>query len=449
MSLRSFLEDLEERGDLVRVEEKASTRFDIAYILREFADGPALLFENVEGFNVRIVGNVASTRRRIYASLGVSQASFYKRMLDAYRGFSYPKIVRDAPVMEVTEQPNLLKIPVLTHYEKDAGPYITSAVVAARSPDGEVENVSIHRLLVLDEKHLAIRLVPRHLYRLWRMAKEEGKDLDVGIAIGVHPAIMLAAASSPPFGVSEYGIANELLDRKLRLVRCKSVDAYVPSDAELVLEGRISHKKEVLEGPLVDMTGTYDVQRMQPVVEIVNVSHRENYIYQALLPGGPEHRLLMGLPREVAIYEAVSKVVPNIKAVNLSEGGCGWLHAIISVEKQTEGDAKNAILAAFAAHGSLKHVIVVDADIDVYDLSSVEWALATRFQADEDLIMIRNIRGSTLDPSANQESGLTTKLGIDATKPLSKPQEGFHRAHIPRTPRAEGIIKLLKRKGAI
>ncbi|HIE13861.1 TPA: UbiD family decarboxylase, partial [Candidatus Bathyarchaeota archaeon] len=314
---------------------------------------------------------------------------------------------------------------------------------------GEVENVSIHRLLVLDEKHLAIRLVPRHLYRLWRMAKEEGKDLDVGIAIGVHPAIMLAAASSPPFGVSEYRIANELLDKKLRLVQCKSVDAYVPSEAELVLEGRISHKKEVLEGPLADITGTYDVQRMQPVVEIVNISHRENYIYQALLPGGPEHRLLMGLPREVAIYEAVSRVVPNIKAVNLSEGGCGWLHAIISIEKQTEGDAKNAILAAFVAHGSLKHVIVVDADIDVYDLKSVEWALATRFQADEDLIMIRNIHGSTLDPSANQESGLTTKLGIDATKPLSKPQEGFHRAHIPLTPKAKRIIKLLKRKGTI
>jgi len=255
---------------------------------------------------------------------------------------------------------------------------------------------------------------------------------------------MLAAASSPPFGVSEFGIANKLLKGNLKLLKCKSVEAYVPYDAELVLEGKILRDKEVPEGPLVDMTGTYDVQRMQPVIEVTRIMHRNNYIYQALLPGGPEHRLLMGLPREVAIYESVSKVVPTVKAVNLSEGGCGWLHAVISIEKQTDGDAKNAILAAFAAHGSLKHVIVVDSDIDVYEPKSVEWALATRFQADEDLIIIRNVRGSTLDPSADQQSGLTTKLGVDATMPLSKPKGGFEKAQIPPTERAEKIIESLK-----
>ena len=446
MSLRSFLEKMDSRGEVLRVKRRVSTRFEAAWVMSRLAKGPVLLFENVEGFDVRIIGNVAATRGRIYSALDVSEEGFYQRMIESLRNPQPPKIVKDAPVMEVEEKPRLSKIPILTHYEKDAGPYITSAVISARDPEGKVENVSVHRLLLLDDSHLAIRLVPRHLYKLWRMAKEKRTDLDVGISIGVHPAVMLAAASSPPFGVSEYGVANALLKGELTLIRCEKVDAYVPAEAELVLEGRISHREEVPEGPLVDMTGTYDAERLQPVVEIVNVMHREDYMYQALLPGGPEHRLLMGLPREVAVYEAVSKVVPKVKAVNLSEGGCGWLHAVISLEKQTEGDAKNAIMAAFGAHGSLKHVVAVDTDIDVYNPLEVEWALATRFQGDRDLIVIRNARGSTLDPSADQESGLTTKLGFDATKPLTKPSKGFEKAEIPSTPNAELIVEELEKR---
>lgn len=225
------------------------------------------------------------------------------------------------------------------------------------------------------------------------------------------------------------------------------MDAVAPAEAEIVLEGRISVEKEIIEGPLVDVTGTYDVQRNQPVVELVGMKHREDYIYQALLPSGAEHKLLMGLPRETMIWEAVSKVVPIVKTVNLSNGGCGWLHAIISIEKQTDGDGKNALMATFAAHPSLKHAIVVDTDIDVFNLKEVKWAVATRFQANQDLVIIPNTRGSTLDPSADQETGLTTKLGIDATRPLTKPREKFERAEIPTSKRiAELIVELRKRR---
>ncbi len=222
------------------------------------------------------------------------------------------------------------------------------------------------------------------------------------------------------------------------------MDAYVPAEAEIVLEGTMSLDEEVVEGPLVDITGTYDAQRKQPIIKLKRIMHREDYIYQALLPSGMEHKLLMGLPREVMIWEAVSRVVPSVKAVNLSSGGCGWLHAIISIKKQRDGDAKNAIMAAFGAHASLKHVVVVDTDIDVYDLSEVEWAIATRFQGDEDLVIIRNVRGSTLDPSSDQESGLTTKVGIDATRPLQKPSESFEKAKIPMSDRVKDIIEKLK-----
>jgi UbiD family decarboxylase len=221
------------------------------------------------------------------------------------------------------------------------------------------------------------------------------------------------------------------MNNRLQLTECEHVDAKAPADAELVLEGRISITEEVAEGPFVDITGTYDVQRKQPVVKILGVTHREDYFYHALLSSGAEHMLLMGLPHEVLIWQAVSKVVPKVHAINLSRGGSGWLHAIISVEKQLEGDGKNVLLGAFAAHPSLKHAVVVDSDIDVFDVSDVEWAIATRFQGRKDLIVIDNVRGSTLDPSADQERVLTSKVGIDATRPFEKPREKFERAKIP------------------
>ncbi len=445
MSLRSFLELMEEKGEILHIKEEVSPSFEIAYIMKSFdQNGPILLFENVEGTKTRVVANVCGTRKRICQALNVSQEGLYQKLMEALRSPKKPRTVEDGPVKEVVEEPNLFKIPVLTHFERDAGQYITAAVIHAKSPDGAIENVSVHRLQVLDEKHLAIRLVPRHLYRLWCMAKEAETDLDVAISVGVHPAVMLAAASSPPLGVCEFDVANALLNDQLRLMRCKFVDAYAPAEAELVLEGRISASKEAPEGPFVDITGTYDIQRKQPVVEVVNVMHRENYVYQALLPSGTEHKLLMGLPFEASIYEAVSKVVPKVHAVNLSVGGCGWLHAIISIDKQLDGDAKNALLAAFAAHPSLKHAVVVDSDIDVYNLAEVEWAIATRFQASEDLLVIGNVRGSTLDSSADQETGLTSKVGIDATRPLSRPKEKFEKARIPASKRVEGLVQKLR-----
>jgi len=377
--------------------------------------------------------------------LGIGSENLYQSLTQAWLSPKTPKTVREGSVKEVTEKPRLSRLPVLTHFEKDAGPYLTSAVISARSPDGKIENVSVHRLQVLDDDHLAIRLVPRHLFKLWSTTKKEKKDLDVAITIGTHPAVMLAACSPAPLGLSEFGIANVLLKNRLRLVKCENVNAYAPADAEIVLEGKISADEEVVEGPLVDITGTYDVQRRQPTIKLVGMMRRRDYIYQALLPSGTEHKILMGLPHETMIWEAVAKVVPVVKAVNLSNGGCGWLHAVISVEKQVDGDAKNALAAAFSAHPSLKHVVVVDTDVDVFNPLEVEWAIATRFQAEEDLLMIPNARGSTLDPSADQETGLTTKLGVDATRPLYKPKEKFTLAKIPSSKRISNVIEALKK----
>jgi len=445
MSLRSFLEEMEKGREVVHVRDQVSPRFEVSSIMKAFNGGPILFFENVEGHDTRIVANICGTRRRICSTLRVSPENLYKKLINAWRSPISPRIVKEGPVKEVVEKASLSKIPVLTHFEKDAGAYITSAIVSARSPDGKIENVSIHRLLILDDTHLAIRLVPRQLYRLWEMAKEEKKDLEVAIAIGLHPAVLLAASSPAPFGVSEFGIANALLENKMRLIKCERVNTYAPAEAEIILEGVMSTREETTEGPLVDITGTHDIQRSQPIIELVGMMHREACLYQALLPSGAEHKLLMGLPRETMIWEAVAGVVPIVKAVNLSSGGGGWLHAIMSIEKQTDGDGKNALLAAFGAHSSLKHAVVVDADIDVFDLEEVEWAVATRFQASEDLVVIPHARGSTLDPSADQETGLTTKLGIDATRPLTRPRETFERARIPTNENVEKVVNEIKK----
>lgn len=443
-TLRKFLKEMDEKGEFLTIKEKFSPRFQIPAIIQKFDGGPVLLFKKVRGYENRVVANVCGTRERLCFALETNMKNLYSRLFEAWEKPVEPKMVDDAPVKEVTEKPNLGKIPVLTHFEKDGGAYITSAVISARSPDGEIENVSIHRLQVLDKTRLAIRLVPRHLFKLWNLAKQENTDLDVAISIGVHPAVMLAASSPLPFGTSEFAVANALLNNELRLVKCRHIDAYAVADAEIVLEGRISTREQTLEGPLVDITGTYDIQRSQPVVEIIGVMHRENYLYQALLPSGSEHKLLMGLPREALIWRSVSNVVPVVKAVNLSVGGCGWLHAFISIEKQTEGDAKNAILAAFSAHPSLKHVVVVDSDINVYNPNEAEWAIATRFQADKDLVIIRNVRGSTLDPSADQKNGLTAKMGIDATKPILEHGEKFEKARIPVDQETESFLERFK-----
>jgi len=431
VSLRSFLAEMQKKNQLTQVDREVSPRFEVSAFMKEFDNGPILYFDNVKGSRTKIVAGVCGTRQRLCWALGLSLEALHQRITKAWREPQPPKIVRGGPVNEVVEKARLSKLPILTHFERDAGAYITSSVISARSSDGKIENVSIHRLQVLDDNHLAIRLVPRHLYNMWKTAKEKKENLDVAITIGTHPAVMLAAASPVPFGVSEFGVANTFLNNKMNLVKCEHVRAYAPSEAELVLEGRILTDKEVTEGPLVDITGTYDVQRKQPVVELVSMMHRRDYMYQALLPSGSEHKLLMGLPHETMIWEAVSKVVPTVKAVNLTNGGCGWLHAIVSIDKQVDGDAKNALAATFSAHPSLKHAVVVDTDIDVFDPDMVEWAIATRFQANEDLLLIPHARGSTLDPSADQETGLTTKVGVDATRPLNKPREKFELAKIP------------------
>jgi UbiD family decarboxylase len=275
-----------------------------------------------------------------------------------------------------------------------------------------------------------------------QLAREQGKkSLDIAVSIGNHPATLAASAMPASFGISEFDIANRLLGGSLTLTECEHVDAFAPSDAEIVLEGKLRLDINVSEGPFVDLSGTLDVQRMQPVIELVGVMHRENYLYQGLLPSGSEHRLLMGMPREPRIWEYVRNVVPNVRGINMTIGGMGWLHCVVSFEKFREGDPKNVLMAVFAAHPSLKHAVVVDSDIDPHDMQQVEWAIATRFKGDEDILLVPGARVSSLDPAGDQEKELGCKVGIDATRPMFKDHAGFKRAEIPVSESLEETLK--------
>jgi len=438
--LREFLKQLDERGDLLRIKEPLSPRFEIPAALQRFDAGRALIFEKVKGYDVQVVGGVCGTRDRIMSALGIEREQLYPKLLEALRKPTKCS-VGDGPVKEVVEEGDLTKVPVLTHFDGDPGPFITSGILYARSPDGSIENVSFHRMMVVDSKKMTIRIVPRHLYRLTQLARKAGqRSMEVSVSVGLHPAVLLAASLPAEWGCSEFDVANTLLGGKLKLTQCEHIDALAPADAELVLECRLQLEEEVLEGPFVDLSGTFDVKRKQPTLELVGVMHREGYLYHGLLPSGSEHMLLMGMPPEVRIWDYVRGVVPTVRGVNMTLGGVGWLHCVVSFEKFREGDPKNVLMAIFAAHPSLKHAVVVDSDIDPYNMREVEWAIATRFEGDEDLLIVPHSRVSSLDPASDQERELGCKVGIDATRPLFKPAEKFKKAEITVPERVKIIL---------
>src|SRR5919112_162017 len=429
---RSFLKYLEQIGELVKVKKSVNPRFELAGIGSKFEGKQALIFEKVKGSDFRVACNVLGTRKRFCLAIGAEdEKKIHARITSSVSKFSSSIKISSRPPFHDNYSCDLMELPIITHFEKDAGAYITSSVVFARNPENGNQNSSTHRLLRLDERHMAIRMVEgRHLHRCFTFAREHGEDLRVSVAIGLHPAISVAAAYQAAYGISEMEIANSLLGGKLTFAKSEYTQLLIPAHAEIVLEGRIL-KDKTHEEWMVEMLRTYDFKRKQPVFELNKIWFRNNAVYHDILPGFMEHRLLMGLPVEAKMFEAVKNVVPNTRNVYLTEGGSNWLSAVIQISKRLEGEPKNALLAAFTAHPSLKMAIVVDDDISPIDPIAVEYAISTRCQADRDFIIIPNVKGSSLDPSSDQDNLLTTKVGIDATATIHKSKERFEIAKIP------------------
>ena len=366
------------------------------------------------------------TRDRLCAAIGITPEEYIDTLGWAMNNPSEPVIV-DASEAEcydnLQETVDITKIPFPHHWSQDRGRYSSASVIIAE--DNGIRNMSFHRQFVRDPSHLVVRLVPRHLRTMTMNARKEGREVEIAIVNAPDPVVLLAAAMSFDDNIDELTIAaalhEKLYGKPLRLTRMPN-GILAPADAEYVLWGRITDEDDD-EGPYVDITGTVDDVRQEPVIEIDGVLHRDNPIFHALIPGEAEHKTLMGLPRAPTIKEAVNEVCECLD-VHMTEGGCGWLAAVIKIKKSKPEDPFNAIQAALAGHRSMKMVTIVDEDIDIGDPVRVEWAMVTRWQPDKDTIILSNQKGSSLDPSRDAD-GLTSKVGFDATLPWGVDHDGF------------------------
>jgi UbiD family decarboxylase len=417
MSLRRFLHGLESTGRLLTIARQVDPHLEMAAVIHALGEQP-VLFEHVTGSDYPVVAGLCSRRDLMALGLGIAQEGLLSTLSQALRNPVAPQMVTAAPCQEVVEaQVNLHRLPILTHLPADGGPYVSAGVAVVKDPELG-RNLSFHRLLRLDDRRFAIRLVEgRGTHTAWQKA---GGELEIAICIGNAPAVLLAAAMSPAPGVDELALANALAPTPL--VKCRTLDLEVPAEGEIVLEGRIT-RECVDEGPFLDLTETMDLVRPQPVVEIQCITHRRSALYQALLPGGLEHKLLMGMPREPTIYDQVRQVCDCVNVL-LTPGGGSWLHAVVQIRKRHPEDGVRAIEAALRGHASLKHVLVVDDDVNIYDSAELEWSIATRVQADASVAVWPDQGGSSLDPSALHVPGCksrTAKMGVDATIPWLKP----------------------------
>ena len=387
---------------------------------------PLTIFENLtEAPGHRAAVNIL-TKRELCQAIGIEPKEYIDTLGWAMNNPSEGVYVdlADAPCYQnPTTDVDMTRTPIPHHWPEDRGRYMSASIIIAEH--NGIRNVSFHRQFLRDKNHVVSRFVPRHLRTITDTARSEGGEVNVAIVNAPDPVVLLAAAMS----FSEFrdelqyaaALHEKLYNKRLELTKLPN-GITVPADAEYVFWGRITTQDDD-EGPYVDITGTVDDVRQEPVIEIDGMSHRNNPIFHALIPGEAEHKTLMGLPRSPTIKEAVNEVVECVD-VHMTEGGCGWLAAVVKIKKKNSDDGMKAIEAALSGHKSMKVVTIVDEDIDITDPVRVEWAMMTRWQPDKDTIILSGQKGSSLDPSRN-EDGTTSKIGYDATIPFDKEREGF------------------------
>lgn len=414
MNFRDFVKKLDEKGLLVRVKRPVDTKYEISTLMKLMHDRP-IMFEKVKGHSMSVVANVCSTRELVALGLGIKPDEIISRLTKAIENPKEPKVVKASGYREVPV--DMTKFPILLHYPFDGGPYISSGVIIARDPELGI-NASYHRMMVIGKDKIVMRILQRDFDAFLKRGNKE-----FAICMGNSMPVMVAAAVSVELGKSELSIANALAETNLI-----ELGGHKVPEAEIVMIAEMTGEEHD-EGPFLDLTETPDIVRKQRVARIKQVFTKENPLYHALLPGDLEHKTLMGMPREPTIFHEVNKVC-ECKDVLITPGGCSWLHAVVGIRKKGAEDGKKAIEAAFKGHKSLKHVWVVDEDIDIHDPHDVEWAMATRFQGDKCMVIKRE-PGSSLDPSSDLETRMTAKVGFDMTIPWGRDVNDFKKPGLP------------------
>lgn len=430
-SLRGWLDHLQASGRLTLTKPDIDLRFGVAGVANRLDGVSASVFPTPGGHAVPVVSGLLSQRSWMAEAVGVEQSRLIERFERACLNPVPSTETSDAPCQEVVDHAvNLEKqLPIPTHNEHDHGAYITAGLLIARRPDTGVQNVSIHRLQVSGPDRLGALLLPRHTLAFFAEQEQAGADLDVAIVVGVDPLTLMASQAIVPIDHDELEISGALRGAPLPVTKCVTNDVRVPAEAEFVLEGRLLARVREPEGPFGEFPQYYGERAERHVIEVDALTHRESPIYHTIVGGGLEHLLLGGIPREASFLSHLRRSFPCVRDVHLSRGGTCRYHLYVQVAKPKTGEAKNVILGALATHYDVKQVTVVDTDVDVHNPTEVEWATATRFQADRDLVVVGGTQGSKLDPST--ADGFGAKMGLDATAPTDAPEMRFKRIRVP------------------
>ena len=431
-TLRDWLDHLAARDRLAVLKPNIGLKFELAAYAKRLDGLRATVFPKPGSHPIPVVSGLVSDRGWMAEAMGVEPAEMLTAFQAAASNPTPWQEVKSAPAQEVTHRAplDLAKIlPLPTHNEHDGGPYIAAGIMIVRNPKTGKQNVSIHRCQLTGPNRLGVLVLPRHTFTFHRMAEEAGEPLDAAIVVGVDPLTLLASQAIVPIDHDELEIAGSLQGRPLPVVKCLTSEIRVPAEAEIVIEGRFLPGVREPEGPFGEFPQYYGERAPREVMEIVAVTHRKDAIFHTVVGGGLEHQLLGAIPKEATLLTHLKRNFPNVLDVHLSPGGVMRFHLYVKMKKTQEGQGKNVILGAFAGSFDLKHVIVVDEDVDIHNPAEVEWAVATRFQADRDLVIVSESQGSKLDPS--NRDGVGAKMGIDATKPLQAPEMTFKRIRVP------------------
>jgi len=421
--LREFIALLQDKKELLRVRKPVDIKFELSAYIRKTSDrrGPAILFDNVKGFDFPVLGGVFATRERAFLALECTSQNYVEKFLSALERLVPPRLVSTGPCKDVIHKGkdvDLTLFPVPIFSEKDPGPFITLGLAISKDPETGRKNTSIYRLQVKGKNRLGI--MAQQLLRQLSKAEAKGKGLPVAIVIGTDPVLALATQWQAPYGTDEMELAGALRGEAVEVVKAETVDLEVPATAEIVIEGTILPHVREEEGPFGEVSGYYTPAHPKPVIEVSAITHRKNPIYQAALTGMPttENHVLKQIPLEATYYWELKRQHPGVTAVHFPSAGTVGFIVVIAMKQAQESEARNVIATMLGSRRN-KIIIVVDDDVDIYDMEKVLWAVATRCQPDEDVVIFPRLTASKMDPSV-RKLGVGAGLGIDATTPFGQ-----------------------------
>jgi len=419
--LRGFINFLDKKGELVRVNKEVASKHEAATVqmkvLREM--DKAILFTNLDGKGQKMLGNIFISRKMIAYMFGVESQALVEKIVSFKDAERLPvKFVDNAPCQEVVYK-NFKDIrdivPIPWNYEKDANYYITAGIVVTKDPETGKVNSSICRIMYRGGQFLNILFAPmQHNWMIFNKYKKLKKDMPIAIIIGADPFMMFASESGIPYEENEFEYAGTMKGKPIEVVKCKTVDHYVPANAEFILEGVVSWHKTGMEGPMGENQRIYGPKCELPIITVTCITHRKDPIYQNILPGTVEEHSLLAVPMEARILQRLRNVSSQVIAINLLPN---FMNCVIQVDDYSpvqRGLGKNLLLCALSDPW-IKYAIVVNKDVDIDNANEVNWAISTRANLSEDLVIIKRIWGFVMDPSRKSKEEPVTKMGIDAT----------------------------------